>query len=682
MRMARIWLCLMVLLAPALASAEVPLSAFTGAQQVHDVKISPDGRYIASLISENGQTSLGITPISPGNSKKGAVVAPGDLASVADFWWVGPNRVVMALAAGYENFEEPILTGELYAANADGADQKYLFGYRAPAMVTGTAIQHVSQTYGSAEMVRTLPDDPQHAVIAEYDWDNTNSDNIFYTTYKLNVETGALTDEVRAPTEGDMDFVASRSGIVRYATGTDEHLSLFSYVRGPDGSWKELNSSKTSGARIHPLQLSEDETKVYLKSDEGGDRYCLVEENLVNGERRKLSCDDVADLDHVIFSFDGTQPIAAVYESDRPSVRLLDTEHPDRAKLQALEKAIGDEIVEPVSHTPDGSKVVLRVYSDRDPGQYHVLDTKTMHTDLYSGAWGGIDPDQMGERRPISFKARDGQTVHGYLTLPPGKQAKNLPLVVYPHGGPFWVFDQWDWDPEPQLLASRGYAVLQVNYRGSGGYGYSFIKAGHEHWDTVMIDDITDGTRWVAAQGVADPKRLCIYGVSYGGYAALASAVREPDLYRCAVAFAGIYDLSLWQHDSDVSESRNGRNYISEFVGATPERLKEASPLTHIDRLKAAIMIVHGERDERVPISQAKALRKALDERHYPYEWLVKPDEGHGFFLPANRLDFYTKLLAFLDKNIGADAVPAVATAAAAASVPTPADMGAPPQKP
>ena len=194
-----------------------------------------------------------------------------------------------------------------------------------------------------------------------------------------------------------------------------------------------------------------------------------------------------------------------------------------------------------------------------------------------------------------------------------------------------------------------------------------------------MINDITDGTRWMIDQGFADPKRICIYGASYGGYAALMSAVTEPDLYRCTVAYAGVYDLNLWKQDTDVSESQFGRNYIADVVAATPEGLKQASPLTYIDHLKAAVMIVHGEVDTRVPFSQAKALRKALDDRHYPYEWLAKSDEGHGFYLPENREELYTRLLAFLDKNIGAgaaNAAPAPVAAVPAASTPQ-ADAGA-----
>ncbi len=276
-----------------------------------------------------------------------------------------------------------------------------------------------------------------------------------------------------------------------------------------------------------------------------------------------------------------------------------------------------------------------------------------------------IDPRQMAEQRAVEFKARDGQAIHGLLTLPPGVPAHKLPLVVNPHGGPFGIMDSWGWSREPQLLASRGYAVLQVNFRGSGGYGAGFESAGRQGWDTVMIDDITDATHWAVQQGFADASRICIYGASYGGYAALMSALREPDLYRCVIGYAGVYDLPRLRRDSDIAETAQGRRFMNEFIG-DDKRLKAASPLTYIDRLKAAVMIVHGEEDKRAPFSQAKALRGALDERHYPYEWLTKPDEGHGFYEEANLMELYTRLLAFLDRNIGAQANTAKAAASAA----------------
>ncbi|HWY24533.1 MAG TPA: prolyl oligopeptidase family serine peptidase, partial [Nevskia sp.] len=348
-----------------------------------------------------------------------------------------------------------------------------------------------------------------------------------------------------------------------------------------------------------------------------------------------------------------------------PKISLLETDDPMRDKLDAVLGNFPGKMVLPVSQTTDGSKLIVFVYSDRDPGTYYLFDTVKMKIDPLLHLRRNIDPAQMAERRPITFKARDGQVIHGYLTLPPDKDPQHLPLVVYPHGGPFVDGDTWAWEADSELMATRGYAVLQVNFRGSRGYGNAFEQAGKQKWDSVMIDDITDGAKWVVSQGIADSARMCIYGASFGGYAALMSAVREPDLYRCVIDYAGVYDLRIQKSQSDTSLTDSGNNYIDEFIGATPDRLYQASPASQIDKLKANVMIVHGEQDRRVPIAQAKALRKALEERHRPYEWLTRPGEGHGFYLPENKQDFYVKLLAFLDKNIGSKASPPSQAAAA-----------------
>ena len=683
--MIRSSLCLLLALVwPALAQAEVPLAEFAKLNDFEDVSISPDGTYLAAKIPSDDQTVLAILRLSDG--KPVGKFAPTAGTSVYDYSWAGPQRLVLETAIQDGLLGEPKPTGELIGVDADGGGGSYLFGYDAPTDSGSLIHKHQEQgtSSGWATVVETLAKDPHHAVVAVNMW-GLNEDTQRTTAYTMDVNSGTLDNRVFAPMLGFSTFVGDAAGIVRYALGEDSHQHLLTYFRkSAKDDWNLLNTGDMKHAQVIPYKFSADGNRVYLSSDEGGDRKCLIEHDLLKDERRKLSCDDTTDLDMAYFS-PNRVPLAAIYQSDYPKISLLDSDDPMRDKLDAVLGNFPGKMVVPVSQTADGGKMVVLVYSDRDPGTYYLFDTVKMSIDPVLHKRRSIDPAQMGERRPISFKARDGQMVHGYLTLPPGKDAKNLPLVVNPHGGPFGISDSWAWEAEPEMLATHGYAVLQVNFRGSGGYGRSFEYAGKQGWDTVMIDDITDGTKWVIGQGYANPKRLCIYGASYGGYAALMSAVREPDLYRCVVDYAGVYDLRIQKARSDTSSSDAGNNYISDFIGATPERLYQASPASQIDKLKAAVMIAHGEEDRRVPIAQAKALRKALDERHYPYEWLVKAGEGHGFYLPQNRLDLYVKMLAFLDRNIGpkaaitsneAPAAPAPAAAvmpAAAEVVPAPA---------
>jgi dipeptidyl aminopeptidase/acylaminoacyl peptidase len=260
----------------------------------------------------------------------------------------------------------------------------------------------------------------------------------------------------------------------------------------------------------------------------------------------------------------------------------------------------------------------------------------------------------MASKQPIELAARDGLKLHGYLSFPPGQEtAKHLPTVVLVHGGPYGIRDSWNFDPLVQLLATHGYAVLQVNYRGSSGYGEKFMLAGYQEWGAKMQDDVTDATHWAIAQGIADPQRICIFGGSYGGYAALEGAVKEPDLYKCAIGYAGIYDLALMSYRGDVPESINGENYLRTVLGDNTNVLAQRSPINQLDQLKAKVMLVVGGEDKRVPPIQGNNLHEALLKRNIAHEWLYKPDEMHGFYDEANLTELYTRIVQFLGTSIG-----------------------------
>ena len=227
-----------------------------------------------------------------------------------------------------------------------------------------------------------------------------------------------------------------------------------------------------------------------------------------------------------------------------------------RGKVRAsLMRAFPGSNVRITSTTADGSLAIVFVDSDVNPGDYYLFDTKTMRAEFLRATRTWIDPRQMRPRKPIEVTARDGVKLHGYLTQPAGTGPQ--PLVVLPHGGPHGIRDTWEFDWEAQLLASRGYAVLQINFRGSAGYGMDFETAGYRQWGAGMQDDVTDATRWAIEQKVTEPNRICIFGGSYGAFAALMGAAREPDLYRCAVGYAGIYDLELMLSSADIPESRS-----------------------------------------------------------------------------------------------------------------------------
>lgn len=627
--------------------APIPVAAFAKKAVFTGLKLSPSGQYVAALIKDRRNSAVVMIDVATLKAVGRLRLDPGD--HVVAFWWASDRRIVASLGTQDGPRDPPSATGEIVAVDVDGKDFRYLFGYR---HTTGS---RDGGQYASAQVIDPLVDDPEYILIAVREW--RRGGLRYDAVYRCHVKTGALTRMVLSP-EIDLStsFFTDAAGTVRYAITTAGAFEQRTWQHLPDkNEWQQV---KVAGASSPvPLGFSRNGESIFMSSREFGPRTCLVQHVIASGERRKLACDEDADLSNALFSFEADgEPIAAVFSAGKPETRLLATAHPHRALMALLIEAFPGKVVLPTSATRDGRKVLLFVYDDRSPGDYYLFDTETRKAEYFVGEREWLDPELMAERRPIKLESRDGTRLWGYLTLPRGRDPKNLPLVVNPHGGPFYVRDHWAFDEEAQLIASRGYAVLQVNFRGSGGYGSEFIVAGKKAWATTMIDDITDAVKWSIERGYVDPKRICIYGASYGGFAALTSAEREPDLYRCVVGYSGAYDLKLLKKTSDSAEGKRGRKYFVEAIAGTDEELVANSPITHLDKLKVPMLIVHGEEDERTPLSQATRLRKALEAGNHPYQWLVRPDEGHGFWQVENVTLFYDRLLAFLDQNIGSGA--------------------------
>ena len=649
---------------PGLASAAdpIPVEAFAKPAEFEGLQLSPDGTMIAAVIP--GLRSGGLVVLSLPKLERVGGVRFGEEKQIARFWWAGDRQLIAELGYRDGPLDHLSTTGDFVTFAADGSGMRYVVGQQGSLGAAGSRIVTRTLRYAFVEMVDPLVDDPEHVIVSSVSIDA--GDNAEAVLSKLDLQSSRLEKLAVAPVAGPATFLVDHDGKPRYVLVGIGGFRFRTWARDNDqGGWRPLEP-KGQPAIAEPLAMSADNQSVFLRSNEFGSRSCLVEQLLATGERRKLACHESASLNRVISAFvPNGPPIAVVFEAGKPEIKLLDNSGRDGELLKLLIEAFPDKEIEISSVTRDGRKALIRTRDDRTPGDYYLFDTETAKADYLLGLQVWLDPERMGERRPIALKARDGTPLHGYLTLPPGSDGKKLPLVVNPHGGPFGIRDNWTFDEDSQLLASRGYAVLQVNFRGSAGFGTAFVDAGKKAWGTTMIDDITDATRWVIAQGYADEKRICIYGGSYGGYAALMSAVREPGLYRCAVGFAGVYDLNLWRQETDVSASESGRRYFEDAVAGSPEEAAEASPITYLDRLKAPVLIVHGEADRRTPFTQAKALRSAMQKRNLPFEWLAKPGEGHGFIEPKNKAEFYTTLLDFLDRHIGAKAAAVAASAPA-----------------
>ncbi|MGH8480879.1 MAG: alpha/beta hydrolase family protein [Nevskiaceae bacterium] len=641
---------------PAQDPAQIPIADFLRPPEVVSAKLSPNGEYIATsrLVNDN-KHAVGVTELA--TNKVTATLAFGTGESVGNYWWVSPTRLVAAVALNWGRLEQPAWTGELIGIDANGKNHRYLYGYRG-ADTAGTKIQVGPEVKrGWAEMVATLPAEPGHALIQTRPWGDKEYADIVPSLERLNVTNGQRKFVDKSGVDLLLPAVATDdAGGALLAAGWHRSGHWDLQARTADGKgWTGVSLPEGVLSSVVLEGNARDGSAGYFTTHRNGKPNCLHEVRFETRAVTDLAC---GNYDAVVTSSTDGKPIALHYEDGLPRTEYLLPDHPEAKRLRAITSAFPGQRVRLAGTTLDGLKLLVRVEADRSPGGYYLLDEATRKLSFLAPARRWIDPRLMQPMAAVAVKARDGVQVPAYLTARDGLKTRKAPLVVLPHGGPHGIRDYWVWNPEVQLLASRGYAVLQVNYRGSSGYGHDFEFAGYRNWGRKIQQDIADATRWAIAEGIADPARICIYGGSFGGYSALMSAAQEPDLYRCAVGAAGPYDLETMVSDSDVADFQIGRTFMREALGTDKAELREQSPVTHASRIKAALLLAHGTRDKRVPFKHARLMREALDRAGKPYEWLEYAGEEHGFFSDENELDFYTKLLAFLDKHIGAGAAP------------------------
>ena len=400
-------------------------------------------------------------------------------------------------------------------------------------------------------------------------------------------------------------------------------------------------------------------------SREGRDTTALFSHDVATGRHLEmLAGADTQDLASVTGkdADEGNQELLRITTSGlKPTQVWLD------ARMAGLQKAIDAALPGHINHIVSGrsnGKLLILSFADIDPGRWMLLDTQDMTLREVAKFRTEADPATMRPMQALRYPSSDGLSIPAYFTRPAdGNPAALPPLVVLIHGGPV-TRDLWGWDEEVQVLAQRGYAVFQPQFRGSSGFGRKFEEAGYQQWGRSMQDDISAGVRYLIDQKLVDPKRICIYGASYGGYAALWGLVKTPDLFRCGVSVAGVTDISLFVKDADFRKNKDVMTLTRKRIGdpsVQRQALDAVSPLKHADLVRAPVLLVHGERDGRVPIEHGEKMRDALKDAGKPVEWMAVKDAGHGFEL-EDRRRVYETLLAFLDKHIG----PAATTAASA----------------
>lgn len=629
-------------------TGQVPLKDLARHEQYRNVKISPDGEYLAATAVVKDKTVLSLIHLA---DMKGVNLQPLDRDDVLDFWWVGSHRVVFTVTQRIFGLDGIYANGELYAVNGDGSGKSVL--YSARRSLGGEGFAEVLGRIGNTGrlLIETTPS-------------LARCDRGPYPTARSLGPDGHMEVIATAPICG-ATFVADNQGTVRFAYATDEDQFVKVYYRATqDAPWQLVLDEAKTKAREIPLRFNRDGTAAYFECGgaNGVGGVCLW--NTTTREMKTIWSGAESGHEKLLATFDGQDVFAIMSMPGRPAITLLDKNASESRLLAGIMQQFPGQQVELSDNSADGKKIIFHVRSDTNPGEFYLFDVDARKASFLLADRPWIKPEQMAMQEPVALKARDGNTLHGYLTKPLGREKDSrAPLVVYIHGGPYGIRDRWEFDPYVQALATRGYAVLQVNFRGSGGYGDAFLKAGIREWGGKMQDDVTDATQWAIAQGVADPQRICIFGASYGGYSALEGAVKEPDLYKCAIGYAGIYDLRRWMVHGDIPTSRFGKNYLKMALGEDEKDIAARSPIAHIDKLTTKVMLIVGGIDERVPEEQAKRLRDEMRDHHMEPEWLYDATEGHGFYREDHIAELFQKLIAFLDRNIGAGSAAGAAAA-------------------
>jgi dipeptidyl aminopeptidase/acylaminoacyl peptidase len=601
-----------------------------------NIKISPDGTYVAASVPLQDATAIAILRTSD-MAMVGSFRPPRD-NHAGSFDWVSNERLVIGLAQKWGRLDKPRPTGELYGINADGRSGELLVGYR---------VGGLNDSQVSAFLTDELADDERNVLIAVWPF----AENPYTRIERMDAVTGRRIIVARSPVQG-AHFTTDNTGEVRFAlgSGSDNVQKLYYRVqRGED--WVLLNDEAVSRRVEKPLGFSADGSLAYLWIEQAEGPDAIVSWNPQTDERHTLLRDEVVDPGLVIYQPGTRIPVGALYYGDVPKARFFD----DTSSTARLYRSLQAALRSPVyitSSTRDGRIVLAQTWSGSNPGDFYRYDTVEKKARLLASRSSWIDPSQSAQVRPVALKARDGLPLHGFLTVPNGKEARQLPMVVVPHGGPIGVFDDGSYEHETQLLAAAGYAVLQINFRGSSNYGRAHTAAARHQWGLRMQDDVTDATRWAIEQGIADGKRICIYGASYGAYAALMGTVREPGLYQCAAGYVGIYDLPLMFERGDIQSDRSGMTYLRDWLGA-PEALAERSPVNLAAQVKVPVFLAAGGEDKRAPIQHTKKMEAALRRAGTPVESLYYKSEGHGFYTQEHQREYYTRLLAFLSRSLG-----------------------------
>ncbi len=643
---------LMAVFAGAAQAASV--KDFVREPNVRDLALSPDGTHLAMVVpSDKSKEDYDKTELRVIDLTRNEITAvlnfPAQM-SVLDATWVNHERLMVYAGKRVGGREGKFYDPNVIMVNRDGSKQETVFGPKAGSR-TGRNLSQ--QDYADMAVLSVLPEDPENILIYKSYWGNTANSEHKPGITRLNVYNGKQSGFERIPYP-EAGVRLDGNHVVRFATMTDENAGTRVYYRDDaDDEFREVASYGLKGEGWLPLDIDSKTGTVYVTSDVGRKTKALMSWDPKTGKQEQLVADENSDITGFFFSSPvNGGDLLAVRASDPEAQWIsLGRQAPELQLLTMAISAFKNRDVSVISRSWDGLTGIVAVSAENLPYEYYLVDAGKKTASLLTRAYPWLKSSDLASTRSLRLKARDGLELPALLTLPNGAD-KNLPIIVLVHGGPYGVQDERGFDTEVQLLAHNGYGVLQVNYRGSGGYGRAFEQAGYGQYGAAMQDDLVDATRWLISEGIADAKKICIMGHSYGGYAAVWGAMRDPELYRCVVASMGVYDLPLKYEEGECQKNDKCRRSVEQMMGTDESRLKAFSPVYHPEKLKAPLLLAHGDDDKRVPIEHAERLKKALTKAGKSFEWLEFAGEGHGFASEGNREKFYTRVLQFLDKHL------------------------------
>ncbi len=605
---------------------EIAVEDFFKNSEKRTFRLSPDGEYMAYMAPYKNRMNIHVKKFNSDDVTRITSVEDRDLSG---YFWANNDRLVYIRdKGGNENFH-------LFAVNKDGTNEKDL-----------TPFDGVR-----AQIIDDLEDNQDEMIIGL----NKRIPQVF-DPYRLNINSGEMKLLYENP--GNITgWGTDHDGKLRLAYVTNGVDNSILYRGNEEDAFKEVLTTNFKQTLSPQFFDFDNGNVVYAVSNLGRDKTAVVKYDLKeNKEIEEIFINDEVDVDGISFSRKRKVPTVINYTTAKLNRKFLDKESEDIFKK--LKQELGEKNEYYVtSSNKEEDKFLIYVGNDKTRGSYYYFDKTSGKIDHLADLSPWINSEHMAEMKPISYKSRDGLTINGYLTLPIGIEAKNLPVVINPHGGP-WARDNWGYNPEVQLLANRGYAVLQMNFRGSTGYGKQFWESSFKKWGQEMQNDITDGVKWLIAEGIADPDKVAIYGGSYGGYATLAGITNTPDLYAAAVDYVGVSNLFTFM-ETIPPYWEPYKKMLYEMVGdpktSDSIMMKANSPVFHVDKIKSALFIAQGANDPRVVQAESDQMVEALRKNGITVQYMLKENEGHGFHNEENRFDFYNGMVKFLDETLKED---------------------------